>query len=69
MHCIQLGLLCVQDNVKDRPTMSDVVYMLSDASSVPTPKQPVFAVERSTKEWNEMVPDLNDVTITEPCGR
>lgn len=69
MRCIQLGILCVQDNIKDRPTMSDVVYMLSDASSLPTPKQPVFAVDRSTKESNEMVSDLNDVTITEPSGR
>lgn len=69
VRCVQLGLLCVQDNVKDRPTMTDVVYMLSNASDLPSPKQTFFAVERSIKESNEMDPDINDVTITEPSGR
>jgi hypothetical protein len=40
---INIGLLCVQDDPHDRPTMSNVVTMLgSEAASVPTPKQPTF---------------------------
>lgn len=69
----QLGLLRVQDNVKHRPTMSEVFYMLSNASGLPAPKQPVFAVERSIKKSNTVykvtiqpVHDLDDVIITEP---
>ena len=29
MRCINVALLCVQENASDRPTMSDVVTMLS----------------------------------------
>lgn len=39
-RCIQVALLCVQENAGDRPTMSDVVSMLgSDAGILPKPKQ------------------------------
>ncbi|KAK8464374.1 hypothetical protein PHAVU_011G194200 [Phaseolus vulgaris] len=50
-RCIQIGLLCVQEDAKDRPTMSDVVVMLaSDAMALPKPKQPPFSVGRMTSE-------------------
>ncbi|KAB2618670.1 G-type lectin S-receptor-like serine/threonine-protein kinase CES101 [Pyrus ussuriensis x Pyrus communis] len=42
--CIQVGLLCVQDSAEDRPTMSDVVSMLSnEGATLPTPKQPTYS--------------------------
>ena len=42
--CIQVALLCVQENPEDRPTMSDVISMLgSDRSLLPSPKQPAFS--------------------------
>ncbi|KAL5972812.1 hypothetical protein ACLOJK_039618 [Asimina triloba] len=52
MRCIHIGLLCVQEDVSDRPTMSTVVLMLSSLSTtIPTPSKPTFcAVSR-------MVPD------------
>jgi hypothetical protein len=41
MKCINIGLLCIQDDPNDRPTMSNVVTMLdSEAKIVPTPKRP-----------------------------
>ncbi|XP_057521325.1 G-type lectin S-receptor-like serine/threonine-protein kinase SD1-13 [Amaranthus tricolor] len=41
--CIQIGLLCVQEFVRDRPTMSTVVTMLgSDNADLPIPKKPGF---------------------------
>jgi len=50
-RCIQIGLLCVQEDTKDRPTMSDVVVMLaSDAMALPGPKHPPFSVGRTTLE-------------------
>ncbi|GLT71486.1 hypothetical protein SLA2020_435010 [Shorea laevis] len=43
VKCVNIGLLCVQDNPNDRPTMSNVVTMFdSEATTVPTPKQPAF---------------------------
>ncbi len=44
MVCIQVGLLCVQEKAEDRPTMSDIVLMLSNEGvTLPTPKQPAFS--------------------------
>ena len=43
VKCVNIGLLCVQEDPHDRPTMSNVVTMLdSEATTVPTPKQPAF---------------------------
>jgi len=45
MKCVNIGLLCVQDDPNDRPTMSNVVTMLdSEAATVPTPKRPAFVL-------------------------
>ncbi|GLT27487.1 hypothetical protein SLA2020_024810 [Shorea laevis] len=43
MRCIHIGLLCVQENVVDRPTMATVVLMLnSNSTTLPVPSQPAF---------------------------
>nr|GME12036.1 putative receptor-like protein kinase At4g00960 [Ipomoea batatas] len=43
MRCIHMALLCVQENVADRPTMSTVVLVLSSSSlSLPMPSAPAF---------------------------
>jgi serine/threonine protein kinase len=43
VKCLNVGLLCVQEDPNDRPTMSNVVIMLnSETATVPTPKQPAF---------------------------
>ncbi|CAJ1977955.1 unnamed protein product [Sphenostylis stenocarpa] len=50
-RCIQIGLLCVQEGPKDRPTMSDVVVMLaSDTVTLPKPKHPAFSVGSMASE-------------------
>ncbi|KAK7290953.1 hypothetical protein RIF29_05762 [Crotalaria pallida] len=42
-RCAHIGLLCVQDDPSDRPSMSNVVTMLdSETATLPTPKQPTF---------------------------
>ncbi|XP_076929465.1 G-type lectin S-receptor-like serine/threonine-protein kinase At1g67520 [Bidens hawaiensis] len=47
MTCIHVGLLCVQDHATDRPTMSEVVSMLTNEHMhLPEPKQPAFYIER-----------------------
>ncbi|XP_039020161.1 putative receptor-like protein kinase At4g00960 [Hibiscus syriacus] len=43
MRCIHIGLLCVQENVADRPTMATVILMLDSFSvTLPMPSQPAF---------------------------
>ena len=50
-RCIHVGLLCVQEFVKDRPTMSTVISMLnSEIVDLPTPKQPAFTERRNARE-------------------
>ncbi|XP_057986392.1 cysteine-rich receptor-like protein kinase 15 isoform X2 [Hevea brasiliensis] len=45
LKCIHIGLLCVQDDPAERPTMSSVVVMLaSDTLTLPQPKQPAFSI-------------------------
>ncbi|GFP89942.1 receptor-like serine/threonine-protein kinase sd1-7 [Phtheirospermum japonicum] len=47
-RCIQVGLLCVQKFVEDRPVMSSVIFMLgNDGAILPEPNEPGFFVERS----------------------
>ncbi|GJX21456.1 G-type lectin S-receptor-like serine/threonine-protein kinase CES101 [Tanacetum coccineum] len=47
MTCIHVGLLCVQDHAIDRPTMSEVISMLTNENMhLPKPKQPAFFIER-----------------------
>ncbi|KAJ0939147.1 putative protein kinase RLK-Pelle-DLSV family [Helianthus annuus] len=47
MTCIHVGLLCVQDHATDRPTMSEVISMLTNENlHLPEPKQPAFFIER-----------------------
>ncbi|KAG6637710.1 hypothetical protein I3843_11G192200 [Carya illinoinensis] len=48
LRCINIALLCVQESAADRPTMSDVVAMLSNDSKVlPYPNQPGLMFVRS----------------------
>ncbi|CAH1442753.1 unnamed protein product [Lactuca virosa] len=47
MTCIHVGLLCVQDHAIDRPTMSEVISMLTNENMhLPEPKRPTFFIER-----------------------
>ncbi|GLT30985.1 hypothetical protein SLA2020_436770 [Shorea laevis] len=46
LRCMQLGLLCVQENVARRPTMASVVLMLSSSSvSLQVPSKPAFLMD------------------------
>lgn len=43
-RCIQVGLLCVQEYVKDRPSIATVLSMLSsEIMDLPCPKEPGFS--------------------------
>lgn len=43
LRCMHLGLLCVQENVNDRPTMETAVLVLhSNSHTLPMPLEPIF---------------------------
>ncbi|GKV10181.1 hypothetical protein SLEP1_g21588 [Rubroshorea leprosula] len=51
LRCIHIGLLCVQDHAEDRPTMFDVVAMLSNETiPLPEPKKPGFFTTSAVQE-------------------
>ena len=71
-RCVNIALLCVQENAVDRPTMSEVGTMLSsDSMALPEPKHPAyFHVRVGTEEASVVVePSSVDVTISTLCGR
>ncbi|XP_073006386.1 putative cysteine-rich receptor-like protein kinase 20 isoform X1 [Typha latifolia] len=75
LKCINVALMCVQENAMDRPTMSNAIAMLSGESiSLPDPKQPAFFNLTITTEVEESLGlagtfSVNNVTITAPYGR
>nr|GEY37618.1 receptor-like serine/threonine-protein kinase SD1-8 [Tanacetum cinerariifolium] len=70
LRCIQIGLLCVQEQPDDRPSMSKVLLMLSSETiQLPQPKYPGFFIGKrdnetdfSSKQYDSMT--INDVTVT-----
>jgi hypothetical protein len=71
VKCVQVGLLCVQHKVEDRPEMSSVLLMLDSVSiMLPQPKQPGFFLERScdTTEYARTLMTC-EVTNTLVVGR
>ncbi|MBA0839408.1 hypothetical protein Goarm_005136, partial [Gossypium armourianum] len=55
LRCFHVGLLCVQNFVKDRPTMMVVDSMLSsEIENLPTPKQPPFFDEKIMMDHSQL---------------
>ncbi|KAH7675699.1 Non-specific serine/threonine protein kinase protein [Dioscorea alata] len=64
LRCIHIGLLCVQKDPKERPTMALVVLMLSSYSVyLPRPSTPGFLMQRS--EISDMLSREMDSTLPE----
>ena len=62
---IHIGLLCVQEDPADRPTMSLVVVMLAtDTITLPQPTQPAFSVGRVKSSSDLKVCSANEVTLS-----
>ncbi|KAH0685263.1 hypothetical protein KY290_016533 [Solanum tuberosum] len=54
MRCIHIGLLCVQDHAVYRPSMSDVVLMLSRCYCLDSRREITEAEARYLKSQNTM---------------
>ncbi|KAK9285647.1 hypothetical protein L1049_024845 [Liquidambar formosana] len=75
LKCMNVGLLCVQDDPSDRPTMSNVVAVpVSETATLPTPKQPAFLSRRdpSNTASSSSKPEacsIYELTTTDEQGR
>ncbi|KAJ4967607.1 hypothetical protein NE237_019456 [Protea cynaroides] len=72
--CINVGLLCVQEDADDQPTMSNVIFMLcSDTATLPTPKQPAYIARKcpssSTSSSRPELNSTNELTVSVQEGR
>ncbi|KAG6419122.1 hypothetical protein SASPL_121333 [Salvia splendens] len=65
LRCIQVGLLCVQEQAEDRPNMSNVVLMLSsDFVSMQQPKHPGYCLGRRPTETDPSLLRMDDESCT-----
>ncbi|XP_048132917.1 cysteine-rich receptor-like protein kinase 10 isoform X2 [Rhodamnia argentea] len=70
---MQIGLLCVQEDAYDRPTMSSAVVMMqSESTTLTNPQRPAFSVGRFA-EYHQEVTDngssVNGLTISNVDAR
>ncbi|XP_060189261.1 receptor-like serine/threonine-protein kinase SD1-7 [Lycium barbarum] len=63
-----VALLCVQENPTDRPTMSDIVAMLSNETlAIPEPKEPAFRSSWRPQKLKDF--SINEMTFSLPGPR
>ncbi|RVW86377.1 G-type lectin S-receptor-like serine/threonine-protein kinase RKS1 [Vitis vinifera] len=69
LRCIQIGLLCVQESITDRPTMLTIIFMLGNNSALSFPKRPAF-ISKTTHKGEDLscsgegLLSVNNVTMT-----
>ncbi|KAF6154140.1 hypothetical protein GIB67_016392 [Kingdonia uniflora] len=63
LKCIQVRLLCVPENATDRRTMSSVIFMQDNETTMPSIKQPAFILRSSPRD-----PDYSSTTGTGSCS-
>ncbi|KAJ6857392.1 hypothetical protein NC651_038942 [Populus alba x Populus x berolinensis] len=76
IKCLQIALLCVQENPIDRPSMVEVSSMLKNETAIVTiPKRPAFSVRTDEDDGNRRdqlhleICSVDDATISQVVGR
>ncbi|CAN6879335.1 unnamed protein product [Brassica oleracea] len=63
-RCIHIALLCVQEEVEDRPTMSEIIQMLTTSSiALPVPQPPGFFLRMKHEEIREAGPTMDSSAL------
>ncbi|GKV19861.1 hypothetical protein SLEP1_g30064 [Rubroshorea leprosula] len=65
LRCIHIGLLCVQQHYKDRPSMSSVVLMLGSETELVQPKEPGFLFDKKSPEIDPLFTKLESSSTNE----
>ncbi|KAF8766115.1 hypothetical protein HU200_007611 [Digitaria exilis] len=72
LRCVHVSLLCVQEQAADRPSMTEVLSMITnDNATLPDPKQPGFLslLVSNQTDITEETCSLNGLSITNLDGR
>lgn len=73
LRCIQIGLLCVQENAENRPSLSEVAFMLSNETPLSPPQKPAFLFhgdrDRPESSTSGGGSSINEVTVTTISAR
>ena len=76
-RCLQIGLLCVQENASDRPSMLDISSMLKNEKiRIAPPKKPAFSKKKGQENQQNYIPgqqpdrfSVNTITLSVFDGR
>ncbi|XP_021801484.1 G-type lectin S-receptor-like serine/threonine-protein kinase CES101, partial [Prunus avium] len=64
LRCFHVGLLCVEENAADRPSMSDAISMLTtETISMPLPTRPAFFTRRNFIESDISRRELQIISV------
>lgn len=69
LRCVHIGLLCVQEQATDRPTMAEIVFMLGNETTLPPPNKPAFINRRIINSGQDSsssagaLTSINNITI------
>ncbi|MED6146450.1 hypothetical protein PIB30_034564 [Stylosanthes scabra] len=74
LRCIQIGLLCVQEDANDRPSVLEISAMLRSETILATPKKPAFSTEKDLQVPDEFVMkqeyySVNQATMSQIVAR
>ncbi|KAK9947383.1 hypothetical protein M0R45_003012 [Rubus argutus] len=75
LRCMEVALLCVQENPVDRPSMLEVSSMLkNETASIISPKKPAFSVKEDEDDdhiykFREVIYSVNDATMSDIVPR
>ncbi|KAI9105154.1 hypothetical protein K1719_022683 [Acacia pycnantha] len=67
LRCIQIGLLCVQESAFYRPSILEVVFMLGNEVSIPSPRKPAFLFNSEIEHLEFSTsgdPSVNEMTTS-----
>lgn len=71
IRCIHIGLLCVQEDPNDRPTMAKVVSFLNNPTiDLPIPTQQLFFMHRKMEDFDDSnYESINNMTESQYSPR
>ncbi|KAK7246628.1 hypothetical protein RIF29_41498 [Crotalaria pallida] len=68
LRCIHIGILCVQERTNERPSMSEVVFMLGNETNLPSPQKPAHLFNNDN-DFGELIHSVNEASATIITGR
>ncbi|KAK7411610.1 hypothetical protein VNO78_03045 [Psophocarpus tetragonolobus] len=74
LRCMQIALLCVQQDANDRPSVKEISSMLKSETILKIPQRPAFSTIKDKLKPNEFIMQeeklsVNDATISEVVAR